>query len=228
MTLIETMHRYATTTPEARELVAELEFVWDQIKSNPASSTDSSPGRLAQMQGLPRAPSPGFGPRPARNYDESGLQVLPPLSDGDEEDEEVRELEQSHVEAFARGNLNDPAMTGHSPHNLDANDRKWRKRVEKALVKMTVEIAALREQMETNSLVARKPRSSIWAFPIRLVGASLQHLSIDLAILTLLVMYARWKKDSRVDKALRLLFHWARDQLTRLQVRRFTDILTSR
>lgn len=27
------MHRYATPTPEARELVAELEFVWDQIKN---------------------------------------------------------------------------------------------------------------------------------------------------------------------------------------------------
>jgi hypothetical protein len=26
------MNRYATVTPEARELIAELEFVWDQVK----------------------------------------------------------------------------------------------------------------------------------------------------------------------------------------------------
>ncbi|PYH63622.1 acyl-CoA-binding domain-containing protein [Aspergillus vadensis CBS 113365] len=41
-TLIETMHNYASQTAEARELVAELEFVWDQIKSNPSSSSMSS------------------------------------------------------------------------------------------------------------------------------------------------------------------------------------------
>jgi hypothetical protein len=32
------MHEYASQTPEACELVAELEFVWDQIKFNAASS----------------------------------------------------------------------------------------------------------------------------------------------------------------------------------------------
>ncbi|OJZ88362.1 hypothetical protein ASPFODRAFT_44012 [Aspergillus luchuensis CBS 106.47] len=41
-TLIDTMHNYASQTAEARELVAELEFVWDQIKSNPSSSSMSS------------------------------------------------------------------------------------------------------------------------------------------------------------------------------------------
>ncbi|RAL16842.1 acyl-CoA-binding domain-containing protein [Aspergillus homomorphus CBS 101889] len=41
-TLIETMHQYASQTAEARELVAELEFVWDQIKSNTASLSSSS------------------------------------------------------------------------------------------------------------------------------------------------------------------------------------------
>jgi hypothetical protein len=47
-TLVDTMHRYASTTPEARELVSELEFVWDQIRSNvPSSSSEnnSSPPR---------------------------------------------------------------------------------------------------------------------------------------------------------------------------------------
>ncbi|GKZ38385.1 hypothetical protein AbraIFM66950_010543 [Aspergillus brasiliensis] len=45
-TLIETMHHYASQTAEARELVAELEFVWDQIKSNPSSSSMSSSQEL--------------------------------------------------------------------------------------------------------------------------------------------------------------------------------------
>src|SRR5204862_7363015 len=48
-TLIETMHRYASTTREGRELISELEFVWDQIKSN-TSSSSSSP---VQAMGIP-------------------------------------------------------------------------------------------------------------------------------------------------------------------------------
>ncbi|CRK32057.1 hypothetical protein BN1708_018906, partial [Verticillium longisporum] len=38
--LVETMHRYATT-PDAKELVAELEFVWNQIKNNSPSASSS-------------------------------------------------------------------------------------------------------------------------------------------------------------------------------------------
>ena len=45
--LIETMHKYASQTDEAKQLVEELEFVWDQIKSNSqhSSSEHSSPLR---------------------------------------------------------------------------------------------------------------------------------------------------------------------------------------
>ncbi|KAF2711092.1 hypothetical protein K504DRAFT_466111 [Pleomassaria siparia CBS 279.74] len=40
-TLIDTMHQYASPSPDSRELVAELEFVWDQVKSNLPSSVHS-------------------------------------------------------------------------------------------------------------------------------------------------------------------------------------------
>src|SRR5690349_9423073 len=40
-TLIETMRKYASPSPDARELVSELEFVWDQVKSNVPSSSSS-------------------------------------------------------------------------------------------------------------------------------------------------------------------------------------------
>lgn len=38
------MHQYASSTPEGRELVAELEFVWNQVKANSNNtSSESSP-----------------------------------------------------------------------------------------------------------------------------------------------------------------------------------------
>lgn len=99
------MHKYASTTPESRELVDELEFVWDQIKSNSISSTNSSP--LDQQMpsfsllGLPRSQSrrqqrthPSYASiGTGRTKEDAGgdLRVLRPVSDGDEasEDEEA-------------------------------------------------------------------------------------------------------------------------------------------
>ncbi|RAH78014.1 hypothetical protein BO86DRAFT_321713 [Aspergillus japonicus CBS 114.51] len=97
-TLIETMHQYASQTTEARELVAELEFVWDQIKSNTASLDSSESGSEAPgVGGLPvtsweyarwlLATSVGEGEAASRpggrgrgREDGSGLRVMSPVS----------------------------------------------------------------------------------------------------------------------------------------------------
>ncbi|KAL1903634.1 hypothetical protein Sste5346_000263 [Sporothrix stenoceras] len=52
--LIETMHTYATT-PTANELVAELEFVWNQIKDNHSPSSSGS-FRKDTLYGMPTSP----------------------------------------------------------------------------------------------------------------------------------------------------------------------------
>ncbi|KAH8723556.1 acyl CoA binding protein-domain-containing protein [Phaeosphaeriaceae sp. PMI808] len=51
-TLIDTMHKFASPSPDSRELVAELEFVWDQVKSNVPSSSSSSPMQTLSQMGL--------------------------------------------------------------------------------------------------------------------------------------------------------------------------------
>jgi hypothetical protein len=44
------MHTYASPSPDSRELVAELEFVWDQVKSNVPSSSSSSPSAQQTLE----------------------------------------------------------------------------------------------------------------------------------------------------------------------------------
>lgn len=79
-TLINTMHRYASQTPDALELVAELEFVWDQVKSNTApSSASSSPTH--QSVGVPPLLSPEQSYRKNSiggqlNYEGSGMAMV--------------------------------------------------------------------------------------------------------------------------------------------------------
>ncbi|RQM04769.1 hypothetical protein DH86_00004055, partial [Scytalidium sp. 3C] len=78
--LIETMHKYASTTADARELVAELEFVWDQIKNNSASSSHSS-----HAHGGTSYPQPRRFAQPASGSD-GPMRVLRPMSENDEAD----------------------------------------------------------------------------------------------------------------------------------------------
>lgn len=115
-TLIETMHRYASSTPEARELVSELEFVWDQIKYNASSSSSSSPMNAVGVPPLSRHPDSSYGSigdrlagsadtydrpnlRAENNGHDSRLRVLSPVSQPEEEEYYRRRRRRSTNEA---------------------------------------------------------------------------------------------------------------------------------
>lgn len=222
-TLIETMHRYATTTPEARELVSELEFVWDQIKSNSASSSGSSPGQLTSSRQIQQLSRTSYGPARQQEDKSGGLRVLRPVSDGDveeeEEEEDADDFEEARAAPFNDGDAT-VEITGHPARDLDARNRKWRKRVEQALVKMTVEVAALREQMEAERIGDGKRRNGVWAWMRWLVWTSLRHLLVDVALLALLIIWARRKGDHRAEQGLRLMLLWVKEQVGAVRIPR--------
>jgi hypothetical protein len=103
-TLIDTMHKFASPSPDSRELVAELEFVWDQVKSNVPSSSSSSPMQTLSQTGMHIPPSHSYmgesrrdlrRPREATatddhddNDDDAPLQIKSPMSQSEEELEE--------------------------------------------------------------------------------------------------------------------------------------------
>ena len=122
--LIDNMNRYATSTPEARELVAELSFVWDQIKNQTPQQSSSSEvedetspsSRSARMR---RMPSRGEGllelePRSEESRDWEGAV----FSDGEEETTDSR------------------------------SEKRFRRRVNRAIEALRVDVASLREEME--------------------------------------------------------------------------------
>lgn len=215
------MHQYATTTSEARELVSELEFVWNQIKSNSASSAASSPGQMPGEQSH-RITDPSYaslgGPsaRVCRRVDEGGgrqLRVLRPVSDGDEEEEDNREedFREARDDAYNNEDYIAPEMK-----DLDVRNRKWRKRIEQALVKMTTEVAALREQMEAKTIAEGKKRNGIWAWFIWLVWAAIRHALLDMAVLGVLVAWARRKRDRRMEMGVGSLVQYITEQTRKL------------
>lgn len=183
---------------DARELVAELEFVWDQIKNNSASSSNSSPGRdgmpsYTSQSGQRRFQAPLSG-------DDGPMRVLSPMSQDDEADRESRR----------RLGYNDDYEDDEDRDNYDeggeGKDKKtgrWRRTVEQALVKMTAEIAALREQIATGREYQGRKRRSFGRWVAWFLWIVIRHVVIDLTILGLLLLWLRKRRDRRIEDLVR-------------------------
>lgn len=161
---------------EARELVSELEFVWDQVNSNnnkdsnttnnngdPLSSSLSS---SSSFQPVAQSLTTSF-PAAALavpqisstedNQDNPPMRDLSPSShnddDDDDENEEGEERFDDALEVSYDTINNVPAEAppiSAATQDVESHERNWRQRVEKAFGKMTTEIAALRERIENN------------------------------------------------------------------------------
>ena len=219
------MHAYASTTSEARELVSELEFVWDQIKSNTASSSSaSSPEHL----GLPSSQSRSrlqlkrshedisrkdLAQRPGakeETFRSGHLRILRPISEPDEgenadDDGDRFEEARSSPPPTPSDPKNPVDLPTSQGRDYDVRNRKWRKRIEAALVKMTAEVAALRELMEARGVFDGRPRGRVWTWVMWMVWAALRHVLVDAAILGLLYMWFRGKDDQRLEQGIKLL-----------------------
>ncbi|RYP14796.1 hypothetical protein DL765_006097 [Monosporascus sp. GIB2] len=192
--LIETMHRFATTPSamgrtaqlttgprDSQELVSELEFVWNQIKNNSPSASESSP-KTRQQQ-----------------FQQPPMKVLSPKSEDDAAEQEFREQQDDDEE--------EDDGDGEYVKKGD----KWSRKVERALVRLSAEIAALREQITTGREWRSKKERSIstrvgWVF--RLVA---KHLAMDLVILCVILLWMRWRKDRRLEDQVRAILRLGRE-----------------
>lgn len=301
-TLIDTMHKYASPSPDSRELVAELEFVWDQVKSNVPSSSSSSPLRTSDhitpgysqhelgQSGRAAMNSSNDMDRPRNEPQHSErrdvpLRVKSPMSQSEEEleeeeaeidregevfvdapdsqynptsypDDDAPELEDAGVQTDLQqliraepipiqtptpaprnrgmgvlgkpiqmpipGFGSTPAPAGNgaaaakdsSPKESVA-DQKWRKRVEQSLMKMTAEVAALREQLEARRLFAHSVHYQLFRGVWRWVWACFKHIAVDVFILGIVLLWMRRKKDKRLEGAIRVLLGDAVAQMQR-------------
>lgn len=235
------MHKYASTTPESRELVAELEFVWDQIKSNSVASTTSSPlgGQpepSSSLLGVPLSQSrqqqrihPSYasiGPGRANEDTASAeLRMLRPVSDGDGDSEDDEAGDQSNgarrrysLDSSPDDAVGDPTTGAPSrSRDYEVRNRKWRKRIEHTLMKMTIEIAALREQLEAKGHGAgnRKMGARVWMWIFSAAVTAVKHLVVDALLVGLWMLWVG-RADERIRSAIGVLVGVLRERIRRL------------
>ncbi|KAK4237645.1 acyl CoA binding protein-domain-containing protein [Achaetomium macrosporum] len=209
--LIETMHKYANT-PNALELVAELEFVWNQVKSNSPSSTGSSSGQSGAAGAEQRGGGGGSSGviaspvvrrfQPPLSGSEGPMKVLSPMSEEDESERRMAELadqaEDDPGEEYAR-----------------RNDKRS-KRMERAIVRLSAEIAALREQIATGREWRSRKERGVFAWFAWSFWAFTKHVTIDLVILLLLLLWMRKRRDPRLEGHVRAILRLAREYVRKI------------
>jgi acyl-CoA-binding protein len=199
--LIETIHRYATT-PSAMELVAELEFVWNQIKGSGGGSSGSS--------GAESSSSPGKGARrfrepvPLGGVEGAGapMKVLSPMSEEDRES--VKRIGEDEEEE-----------AGEAGEYVKKGD-KWSKKMERAIVRLSAEIAALREQITSGREWRLKRERSVSAWGGWVFWIVVKHLAVDALILALVLIWMRRRKDRRLEDHVRGALRLAREYVRKV------------
>lgn len=237
------MHKYASPSPDSRELVAELEFVWDQVKSNVPSSSSSSPLQTLGSMGLHIPPNyPQLGTSQTKDTEEGPLQIRSPMSQSEEDELEEEQREEfvdapdSQYNPNTEGEGEDAGVQADltpqepvpvskavtippaAPPKDDPADQKWRKRVEQALIKMTAEVAALREQLESRKLFHHTRKYVFFRWVFRFIWGAIKHIAIDIIILGLILLWMRRKKDRRLEGAVRVLLGDAVTQVQKVQI----------
>ncbi|KAG6118774.1 Autophagy protein 37 [Claviceps humidiphila] len=180
--LVETMYRYANTT-DAIELVTELEFVWNQIKHNTPSSTASSPKATARSNKARRQ----FQQPPV--VSEGPMKILSPMSEQDEADARSQKLMDL-----------DDALEEKS---RDYKAPTWQKKIERAVTKLSAEVAALREQIATGREWRSRRDRSLFTWSRWLLWVMLKHLLVNCVLLAVVLFWMRRRKDGRLEELVR-------------------------
>lgn len=231
-TLIETMKEYASGTQESRELVSELEFVWNQIRSQSGSDPDEdgdSPTRQLERAGLRQtqsfasnatgqisAAAQSSGLISRTHSDPNRMRVLSPVSQRDSDD--VVEAEEVDPNAEAR-NIPLPSSAG------TTSDPHWKSQIESHLRQLSIEVAALREELSANhllsssslspSLTSRRRRLlyRITSWVRWLTWIFLRQAFLNVIFIIIFILWARWKgqRDRKVE-------HWAKRRYNEVMI----------
>ena len=128
------------------------------------------------------------------------MKVLSPMSEQDEA--ELRSQQQMDLDDI-----------------LDEQPRaapRWQKKVERAVTKLSAEVAALREQITTGREWRSKKDKSFGAWFGWLLWTVLKHLVVDCVMLALVLIWMRRRKDRRLEDLVRSALKIVREYLRKV------------
>jgi hypothetical protein len=138
------------------------------------------------------------------------MKVLSPMSQDDEDEIEAERRMEHEGEGAEEGGEHE------GPDKEKRKTKKWQRRVEAALVKMTAEMAALREQIETGRDWRVRRERSVGAWLGWLIWVTLRHFLLDTVLLGLVLVWMRKRKDRRLEDLVRQAVRIGREYVRKL------------
>ena len=139
----------------------------------------------------------------------------PPEDEGDHEEDEFDDA-LSDIDGREIDGGSKPSPPSQRPGEMPRN-HKWRRRVEQALAKVTAEVAALREQIETRRAHKARKRRSLRAWILWTLWFVFKHIIFDALLLGVLLLWMRGRRDRALEQALKMVFRSVRESLRRVQ-----------
>lgn len=138
------------------------------------------------------------------------MKVLSPMSEDDAAAQEYRE-QQADEEGDGDGKGD-----GEEDGEYVKKGDKWSRKVEKALVRLSAEVAALREQITAGREWRTKKEKSFSAWINWLGWLILKHLIADSVVLCVVLLWMRRRKDRRLEDLVRSALKLAREYARKL------------
>jgi hypothetical protein len=113
-----------------------------------------------------------------------------------------------------------------SERRLDAEDEedgaqpagrsKWSRKVERAMVKLSAEVAALREQISTGREWRSRKEKSWQAWIGWVAWMIVKHVVVDLVVLAIVLLWMRRRKDGRLEDLVRAALRIAKEYVRKI------------
>jgi hypothetical protein len=131
------------------------------------------------------------------------MKVLSPMSENDEAERESQKRmfdgdEEEGDEILKRGGTS------------------WSRKVERAVIKLSAEVAALREQITTGREWRSRRERSLGAWISWLAWMVMKHLAVDLVVLSIVLLWMRRKKDRRLEDLVRAALRLVREYVRKV------------
>lgn len=133
---------------------------------------------------------------------EGPMKMLSPMSEQDEA--EMRSQRQMDLEDRDMG------------HDVGNSSGRWQRKMERALTKLSAEVAALREQISTGREWKSKKERSYPAWIGWLVWVIMKHLVVDCIILGIILVWMRRRKDRRLEDLVRAALTLVREYVRKV------------
>lgn len=122
------------------------------------------------------------------------MKVLSPMSEDDAAEQEYRQRQ---------GDEDDGEY-------VKKGDR-WSRKVERAVVRLSAEVAALREQITAGREWRSKKEKSFKAWTSWILWIVSKHLAVDMVVLGIVLLWMRRRKDRRLEDHVRAILKLGRE-----------------